>query len=74
MAKHGTDVWWMKDEKDLLPEPYASESEKYRKGTDTMDVWFDSGSSWASVANKREGLRYPADLYLEVTMPTVQQF
>ena len=30
-----------------------------------MDVWFDSGSSWAGVASKREGLTYPVDLYLE---------
>ena len=30
-----------------------------------MDVWFDSGSSWAAVVNQRDGLTYPADLYLE---------
>lgn len=30
-----------------------------------MDVWFDSGSSWAGVARAREDLDYPADLYLE---------
>ena len=30
-----------------------------------MDVWFDSGSSWAAVASQRENLSYPADLYLE---------
>ena len=29
-----------------------------------MDVWFDSGSSWASVVKKR-GLQYPVDIYLE---------
>ena len=38
---------------------------RYVKGLDTMDVWFDSGSSWAAVADQREELRYPADLYLE---------
>ncbi|MFZ9620548.1 MAG: class I tRNA ligase family protein, partial [Prochlorococcaceae cyanobacterium] len=44
---------------------------QWRKGTDTMDVWFDSGSSWAGVLGGlgaeagREGLQYPADLYLE---------
>lgn len=65
VAKHGTDIWWTSDEADLLPEPYAAEAHRYRKGTDTMDVWFDSGSSWASVAAAREGLGYPADLYLE---------
>ena len=58
-------IWWTSTEAELLPEPYASDAGRWRKGTDTMDVWFDSGSSWASVAEAREGLRYPADLYLE---------
>ena len=31
-----------------------------------MDVWFDSGTSWAGVVEAREGLSFPADLYLEV--------
>lgn len=35
------------------------------QGSDTMDVWFDSGSSWNAVPRRREGQRYPADLYLE---------
>lgn len=34
-------------------------------GSDTMDVWFDSGTSWAAVCNQRDGLKWPADLYLE---------
>lgn len=42
-----------------------SEAEQWRRGTDTMDVWFDSGSSWAGVAKARKDLAYPADLYLE---------
>jgi len=64
IAEHGADVWWQRDEAGLLPEPYAAEAAQWRKGTDTMDVWFDSGSSWAGVLEKR-GLHYPADLYLE---------
>ncbi len=36
----------------------------YTKCTDTMDVWFDSGSSWRAVLVNR-GIRCPADLYLE---------
>jgi isoleucyl-tRNA synthetase len=64
IAEHGTDVWWQRDEAGLLPEPYAAEASQWRKGTDTMDVWFDSGSSWAGVLQER-GLQYPADLYLE---------
>ncbi|MCP9927344.1 isoleucine--tRNA ligase [Cyanobium sp. CH-040] len=49
IAAHGADVWWERDEAGLLPEPYAAEASQWRKGTDTMDVWFDSGSSWAGV-------------------------
>ena len=64
VAEHGSDVWWQRDEAGLLPEPYATQAEQWRKGTDTMDVWFDSGSSWAGVVQER-GLNYPADLYLE---------
>ena len=64
IAEHGADVWWQRDEAGLLPEPYAAEATQWRKGTDTMDVWFDSGSSWAGVLQGR-GLQFPADLYLE---------
>jgi isoleucyl-tRNA synthetase len=63
--KHGSDCWWTMDEKDLLPEKYSDETENWKKGTDTMDVWFDSGSSWAGVARTRDELAYPADMYLE---------
>ena len=65
IAAHGADVWWEKDETDLLPPAYADQADQWRKGTDTMDVWFDSGSSWAAVSSQRESLSYPADLYLE---------
>ena len=65
IAEHGADVWWEKDEAELLPPSHQAEADQWRKGTDTMDVWFDSGSSWAAVASQREGLSYPADLYLE---------
>jgi len=64
IAEHGADVWWQRDEAGLLPQPYAAEANQWRKGTDTMDVWFDSGSSWAGVLQERS-LHYPADLYLE---------
>jgi isoleucyl-tRNA synthetase len=71
IAAHGADVWWEKDESELLPAAYASEASDWRKGTDTMDVWFDSGSSWAAVASQRDNLSYPADLYLEGPTSTV---
>lgn len=65
IAEKGSDAWWEMSVEELLPEPYRQDANKYRKGTDTMDVWFDSGSSWAAVAQQREGLKYPVDIYLE---------
>ena len=65
IAEKGSDAWWYMDVDALLPESYRDNGKKYRKGTDTMDVWFDSGSSWAAVAEQREQLVYPADMYLE---------
>ena len=64
-AEKGSDAWWELPIADLLPEPYRSNGRSYRKGTDTMDVWFDSGSSWAAVAEQRPELHYPAEMYLE---------
>ncbi|MBW4418051.1 MAG: isoleucine--tRNA ligase [Myxacorys californica WJT36-NPBG1] len=63
VAQKGSDAWWELAIEDLLPAKYHGR--KYRKGTDTMDVWFDSGSSWSAVLQQRENLHYPADLYLE---------
>lgn len=65
IAQKGSDAWWELSVEELLPEQYRNNGKTYRKGTDTMDVWFDSGSSWASVVEQRDELRYPADLYLE---------
>lgn len=67
VRKHGSNIWFSKTAKQLLPEGYqntASPNGEFSKETDTMDVWFDSGSSFNSVVKKR-GLKYPADLYLE---------
>ena len=65
VAQKGSDAWWELSVEELLPEQYRNNGRKYRKGMDTMDVWFDSGSSWAAVANQRDGLKYPVDIYLE---------
>ncbi|MEH2458204.1 isoleucine--tRNA ligase [Nostoc sp.] len=65
IAKKGSDAWWELSVTELLPESYRNNGKSYRKGTDTMDVWFDSGSSWAAVVEQRPELRYPADIYLE---------
>jgi len=64
--EHGSDIWYDRDAKDLLPEGYrhpGSPHGHFKKETDIMDVWFDSGTSH-SILNNR-GLPYPADLYLE---------
>ncbi|MBH8555988.1 isoleucine--tRNA ligase [Nostocaceae cyanobacterium CENA357] len=65
IAEKGSDAWWEMSVEELLPESYRHNGKSYRRGTDTMDVWFDSGSSWAAVAKQRPELRYPADIYLE---------
>jgi isoleucyl-tRNA synthetase len=65
IAQKGSDAWWELSVEELLPEQYRNNGKSYRKGTDTMDVWFDSGSSWAAVLEQRDELRYPADIYLE---------
>ncbi|MCZ2202125.1 isoleucine--tRNA ligase [Cylindrospermopsis raciborskii] len=65
IAQRGSDAWWELEIAELLPEPYRSNGHQYRRGMDTMDVWFDSGSSWAAVANQRQELTYPVDMYLE---------
>ncbi|BAY19629.1 isoleucyl-tRNA synthetase [Anabaenopsis circularis NIES-21] len=65
IAEKGSDAWWELSVAELLPESYRNNGKSYRRGTDTMDVWFDSGSSWAAVVKQRPELRYPADIYLE---------
>jgi len=65
IAEKGSDAWWELSVEELLPESYRNNGKTYRKGTDTMDVWFDSGSSWAGVAETRPELSYPVDMYLE---------
>lgn len=67
VRKEGSNAWWNHTAQELLPEGYHnphSPHDEYKKETDIMDVWFDSGSSWAGVLKER-GLKFPADLYLE---------
>ncbi len=64
-AEKGSDAWWELAIEELLPANYHNNGHTYRKGTDTMDVWFDSGSSWSAVVKQRSELRYPADMYVE---------
>ena len=65
--EHGSNIWYEKSAKELLPEGYKNEHSpkgEFTKEKDIMDVWFDSGSSWAGTLLER-GIQYPSDLYLE---------
>ena len=65
--QYGSNTWFEKDEKFLLPEGYTNEHSPngiFKKEKDIMDVWFDSGSSHTGCMKER-GYRYPVDLYFE---------
>ena len=64
--KEGSDFWFTDPVEKLMPENYtcACGSREFRKETDILDVWLDSGVSWAAVLKDR-GLDFPADVYSE---------
>ena len=67
IGQYGSNVWYEREAKDLLPKGYTTEHSPnglFTKEKDIMDVWFDSGSSFRSV-DMAKGYPYPADLYLE---------
>ena len=66
--EHGSNIWFDKTADELAPAGFKCPKcggKHFSKENDIMDVWFDSGSTWAAVANERENLQYPADVYLE---------
>lgn len=67
--KETGDAWYLRSENELLPEGFACPkcgASEFRKETDILDVWFDSGSSCVAVLETRgDTLRFPADVYLE---------
>lgn len=66
--KDGADVWFQKKERELLPKSVKCQkcdSSDFRKETDILDVWFDSGVSNQIVLKGREGMSFPCQLYLE---------
>ncbi|HXN05779.1 MAG TPA: isoleucine--tRNA ligase, partial [Nitrospiria bacterium] len=68
MEKEGADIWFEREPEALLPAGAVCEvckGRRFGKEKDILDVWFDSGVSHATVLRTREGLRWPADLYLE---------
>ncbi|MFN6964379.1 MAG: isoleucine--tRNA ligase [Pyrinomonadaceae bacterium] len=68
-AKETADAWYARPESELLPDGFVCPQcggGEFRKETDILDVWFDSGSSCVAVLETRgETLRFPADVYLE---------
>ena len=67
-GKEGSDAWWSHTAEEILPKgtkcPECGDTH-FRKETDIMDVWFDSGSSHEAVLKERPELSWPADMYLE---------
>ena len=64
----GCDYWYEADLSEIVPEglkcPHCG-GQHWKKESDILDVWFDSGTSFAAVLEARPELRFPADLYLE---------
>src|SRR5205085_4710959 len=66
--KEAADAWYVREALELLPEGYKCAKcggNEWTKETDILDVWFDSGSSSIAVLERRENLRWPAEVYLE---------
>jgi isoleucyl-tRNA synthetase len=62
VRQHGTDCWWSLPIEDLLPPSHRAQAAKYTRGSDTMDVWFDSGCSWRAVVQDDVlGFKAPAE-------------
>ncbi|NLN64489.1 MAG: isoleucine--tRNA ligase [Clostridiaceae bacterium] len=66
-AKEGSTAWFAKDASEILPDHIQCScgGDTFRKETDIMDVWFDSGSTHAGVLEPNPQLSWPADMYLE---------
>jgi isoleucyl-tRNA synthetase len=68
IEREGSDVWFTHPADYFLPDGFACPycgATRFRKETDVLDVWFDSGSTHRLVLETRPELRWPADLYLE---------
>ena len=68
VEKGGIEVWHEKEVPELLPDGFkcpTCKSTKFSKGRDILDVWFDSGVSYATVCENNKNLGVPVDLYLE---------
>ena len=66
--EHGSNIWFDQTADELIPEGFKCPEcghDHFTKESDIMDVWFDSGSTHSAVLDEREGLKFPADVYLE---------
>jgi len=68
VAQRGSNLWFESDAETLLEGvalPEAWQGKRLQPGTDTLDVWIDSGTSHLAVLKKEPDLSWPCDLYLE---------
>lgn len=68
VREYGADIWFEKDPSFFIPPSSRCSkcgNDTFVKEEDILDVWFDSGVSWAAVCKQRKELGYPADMYLE---------
>lgn len=65
VEQQGIEAWFSLDGAAFLAANAPQNAEQYKKVTDTLDVWFDSGATHAAVLKRRPELQHPADLYLE---------
>lgn len=66
--KEGADAWYARPVEDLIEPGTTCPScgtARFRKETDILDVWFDSGSSQYAVLGRRPDIPWPADVYTE---------
>ncbi len=68
VEREGADVWFTATDEEIVPPDFSCPScghKGFRRSTDILDVWFDSGVSHTAVLEGREGLKWPCDMYLE---------
>jgi len=65
VEQQGIEAWFSLDGAAFLAQHAPQDAKQYKKVTDTLDVWFDSGTTHAAVLKRRPELQFPADLYLE---------
>ncbi len=67
-GEYGSNVWYEKEAEELLPEGFVCPhcgKRHFRKETDTLDGWFDSGSTHIASLRRNNSEQWPADLYQE---------